>query len=70
MAEIRKQEPSNPDNWLHDGALDWQRLFRKLVYLGKEAEPWLECTEAEMLQWKSEHKEDYPEDFPEDMPEE
>lgn len=61
MNEIRKQEPSNPDNWLHDGAQDYTRIFSKLVYLGKDAEPWAECTEAERLAWIEQHPQPEPE---------
>lgn len=53
--DLRPQTPSNPDNWLHDGAPDWQRIFSKLVYLGKDAEPWAECTNEEKEQWEREH---------------
>lgn len=55
MTGIRKQEPSNPDNWLHDGAPDWQRIFSKLVYLGKDAPLWAECTNAEKISWEKSH---------------
>ena len=53
MEEIRKQEPSNPDNWLHNSAPDWQRMFSKLVYLGKDTPVWVECTNEEKEQWES-----------------
>ena len=62
MAEIRKQEPSNPDNWLHNGADDWQRIFSKLVYLGKDAPLWSECTTAEKEQWEAEHPQPEPDE--------
>lgn len=55
--EERKQIPSTPDNWLHNNAQDWQRIFSKLVYLGKDAEPWQECTDAEKEQWEADHPE-------------
>ena len=55
MNEIRKQEPSKTDNWLHDGAQDWKRVFSKLVYLGKDAEPWAECTQAEREEFERIH---------------
>lgn len=51
----RKQTPSTPDNWLHNGAQDWRRIFSKLVYLGKDAEPWAECTNDEKEQWEEAH---------------
>lgn len=57
---IRKQEPSNPDNWLHNEEKDHTRLFRKLVYLGITAQEWAECTTAEKEQWEREHPEPEP----------
>lgn len=53
--DIRQQTPSVPENWLHDGTPDWQRIFSKLVYLGKDAEPWAECTNEEKEEWEREH---------------
>lgn len=52
---LRKQLPSSPKNWLHDGAQDYTRIFSKLVYLGIYAEPWSECTDAEKEAWEREH---------------
>ena len=61
MKQIRKQEPSNPDNWLHNDAPDWQRIFSKLVYLGKDAPLWEECTNTEKEQWEKGHPVPEPE---------
>lgn len=58
--DLRPQTPSNPDNWLHDGAPDWTRYFTKIVYLGKDAEPWAECTDAQMREWKEQHPQPEP----------
>lgn len=55
MADIRPQKPSNPDNWLHNEAEDYTRIFSKLVYLGKDAPLWAECTNEEKEQWEQEH---------------
>ena len=60
--DLRPQTPSVPENWLHDEAPDWQRVFAKLVYLGKEAEPWAECTNEEKEQWKHDHPQPEPEE--------
>lgn len=60
MNEIRKQEPSRPENWLHDNAQDYTRIFSKLVYLGIDAEPWAECTNEEKEEWESEHPQPEP----------
>ena len=49
----RKQIPSVPDNWLHNNAQDDTRIFSKLVYLGKDAEPWAECTNEEKEAWEA-----------------
>ena len=65
MNEIRKQEPSKQDNWLHDSAPDYTRIFSKLVYLGKDAEPWAECTNEEKEEWEREHPQPEPEPEPE-----
>lgn len=58
--DLRPQTPSVPENWLHDGGPDWQRIFRKLVYLGKDAEPWAECTNEEKEEWEREHPQPEP----------
>lgn len=63
------QAPLTEGNWLYFDS-EGKRLFSDIISRNPNSEPWLECTEAEMLQWKSEHKEDYPKDFPEDTPEE
>lgn len=60
MNDLRPQTPSQPDNWLHDGAQDYTRIFSKLVYLGKDAEPWAECTTEEKEQWEREHPQPEP----------
>jgi len=55
MNKLEPQRPTNPENWLHNRAQDWQRIFSKLVYLGKDAEPWAECTNEEKEAWEAEH---------------
>jgi len=59
---INGQRVETPDEglWLHDGAQDWQRVFSKLVYLGKDTEPWAECTTAEKEAWEAEHPQPEP----------
>lgn len=56
----QRVEYADANNWLHDGAPDWQRIFSKLVYLGKDAEPWEECTNEEKEQWEREHPQPEP----------
>ena len=62
MEDVRKQVPSQPDNWLYLDLSEDDRAFSKVVYLGVNAEPWAECTNAEKEQWEEEHK---PEPEPE-----
>lgn len=62
MEDLRPQRPSRPANWLHDSAPDYTRIFSKLVYLGKEAEPWVECTNAEKEEWEREHPQPEPQE--------
>lgn len=61
----RKQVPSNPDNWLYRYMSEDDRIFTKLVYLGKNDIPWPECTDAEKEQWEHEHPHPEPEPQPE-----
>lgn len=60
MNDLRPQTPSQPDNWLHDSKPDYTRYFTKLVYLGKDAEPWAECTNEEKEKWEREHPQPEP----------
>lgn len=53
--DLRPQVPTPPNEWLHDGAPDWTRYFTTIVYLGKDAEPWAECTNEEKEEWEREH---------------
>lgn len=55
MEGIRPQYPTPPNEWLHDSKPDWTRYFTNIVYLGKEAEPWAECTTEEKEAWEREH---------------
>ena len=56
----QRVEYADEDEWLHDKATDWQRIFEKLVYLGKDAEPWAKCTTAEKEKWEREHPQPEP----------
>ena len=64
MNDVRKQVPSNPDNWLYRDFSTDDRCFTKLVYLGKNDTPWNECTNAEKEQWEREHPQPEPEPEP------
>ena len=59
---INGQRVETPDEglWLHDGTPDYTRVFSKLVYLGKDAKPWAECTTAEKEAWEAEHPQPEP----------
>lgn len=36
------------------------RLFRKVVYLGRGAKPWEECTEEDMQKWYEQWEREHP----------
>jgi len=66
---LRKQTPTPPNEWLYQDYTEEdvvKRDFKPFVYLGKNAEPWAECTNEEKVQWEEEHK---PEPEPEPSPE-
>ena len=57
---VRVEYPDS-GKWLHDGATDWQRIFKDdYVMLGKDAEPWAECTNEEKEEWEREHPQPEP----------
>ena len=62
---LRKQTPTAPNEWLYEDNQDG-RFFCKEVYLGKHAEPWAECTEAEKLAWEEAHTEVEPTEIAEE----
>ena len=48
---MRKQVPSNPDNWLYQ---DWDentRIFVKYTYLGINDTEWPECSDEVKQDW-------------------
>lgn len=51
--------------WLYKDQDD-NRLFRKVVYLGRGATPWQECTEEDMLKWYEEWERNHPDPQPEE----
>ena len=61
MNDIRKQEPSTPDNWLYRDFSENDRVFAKVVYLGINDTEWLECTDAEKRKWEEDHPQPEPE---------
>lgn len=50
------QTPDAPNTWLYQDQ-EQGRLFTDYVILGKEAEPWEQCTDEQMYAWKAEHPE-------------
>ena len=54
---VRKQVPSNPDNWLYQKQGEDTCVFSKFVFLGVNAQEWEECDEAFKTQWELEHPE-------------
>ena len=55
------QTPTIAGNWLWKDE-DNDRLFKKEVYLGINAAPWSECTNAEKEAWEAEHNPPEPEE--------
>lgn len=58
--ETRTQYPTPPNEWLYQDQPDGSRIFTDYVILGKEAQPWAECTNEEKEQWEKDHPQ--PED--------
>ena len=54
MASIT-QYPTPPNEWLHDGAPDYTRIFTDYVIRPDSSEPWLECTTEEKISWEESH---------------
>ena len=48
-------------DWLYHDEPDGNRIFKKEVYLGKNAEPWPECTDEEKEKWEEKIIDLYPE---------
>lgn len=56
MGNLRPQTPSAGYDWLYKDFEEDSRTFSKLVYLGVNDAPWLECTDEEKREWEEEHK--------------
>lgn len=61
MNDIRKQEPSTPDNWLYRDLSENDRVFAKVVYLGINDTEWPECTDQDKRKWEEDHPQPEPE---------
>ena len=57
-----RNEYADEGKWLYKDQGEDNRYFTKVVYLGKEEEPWPECTDEEKHEWEDEHR---PEPEPE-----
>lgn len=57
---MRKQEPTTPDNWLYRDLSVNNRVFSKVVYLGKNDTEWEECTDEEKQAWEAAHPSEEP----------
>lgn len=62
---IRKQVPSNPDNWLYQKQGEDTCVFSKFVFLGVDAPEWQECDNAFKEEWEAAHPEPIQEDIQE-----
>lgn len=54
MAAIT-QYPTPPNEWLHDGAPDYTRIFTDYIIRPESAPEWAECTNEEKEEWEREH---------------
>ena len=57
-----RNEYSDDGKWLYQDRGENDKYFTTIVYLGKDEDPWAECTNEEKEQWIEEHK---PEQEPE-----
>ena len=59
--ETRTREVTNDDGTIETLTEEVEvRQFVRSAYLGNNAEPWSECTDAEKTAWEAEHKEVEP----------
>lgn len=49
--ELRNQI-ADEGHWLYQDQAEGFRYFTKKVYLGKNEEPWAECTDADKVAWE------------------
>lgn len=54
MARI-KQVPTPPNEWLHNGAEDYTRIFADYILIDDSLPAWAECTTEEKEQWETDH---------------
>lgn len=51
----RVQTPTPPNEWCYQDQGEDFRYFTKRVLLGKNEQPWAECTDEEKVQWEEAH---------------
>ena len=56
------QRPTPPNEWLHDGAEDYHRIFADYILIDDSLPAWAECTNAEKEQWEAEHPQPEPDE--------
>ena len=54
------QRPIPPNEWLHNGAKDYTRIFKDYIIRPDSTPAWEECTTAEKEQWEAEHPQPEP----------
>lgn len=59
MASI-VQRPTPPNEWLHNGAPDYTRIFTDYIIRPESAPEWAECTNEEKEEWEREHPQPEP----------
>lgn len=57
----QRVEFADEGKWLYQDRGENERYFTDMVYLGKDAEPWTECTNEEKEEWEREHPQPEPE---------
>ena len=58
----RVQTPTPPNEWCYQDQGEDFRYFTKRVLLGKNEQPWAECTESDRLAYEEEWAEQHPEE--------
>ena len=61
----RVQTPTPPNEWCYQDQGENFRYFTKRVLLGKNEQPWAECTDADKAAYEAAMAEQHPEESPE-----
>lgn len=65
----RVQTPTPPNEWCYQDQGENFRYFTKRVLLGKNAEPWPECTDMARIDYEAWWERQHPQPEPEPEPE-